>query len=677
MALTQGPSRWTRRIVALLALLGLGTGAGIWLSRPASGPEASAPRPVAGPVLEKALRAVADGDQGSPRDRWDPAYVARALGPDPLLHLAWVREWTLWIPYRGALRGPAGVLMDRQGNSLDRALLLAAMLTSAGHEVRLAHCELSGGKATELLPMLVAARRQAIDGPRTRAREDWRAEVEQVARRYDLDPKGMVHTVGTRMDEVGRMLERLDARTDEQAARLGRAVNTKVTRDAGAKALARGVAALRDHWWVQWLSPQGWEDLDPLGDARGTAPADAAGTVAPEALDSALSHRVVIRLVTERTSSSGRHESRALEHVLRPADILEQPISLQVLPERWQPGLVGHSADPAAAFRSLALEQEEWRAVLTVGSKTVAEALIERTGRTGEQGGGAFGGLGAAIGKAVGPATTNAELSAAWLEYEILVPGEAPTTIRRQLFDLVGPAARAAGRPAALELDDARRLERSLALFRTVDILPLGSAVAPRFVVHLAAEALVAHDEFLRAPAPAEDAGSTLAMEEFGRLVKPLPSPLYTLALVRLPPDQGNEVFLDRPNILSRHQYLEADSARIARLEATDIVANEVGVALDTPRPADARRRQGVRDTNAEAVLHESGERVSWSPKGTPRRATGSRSRPPTTATSSGCRRTCGREWWRTCARGMRSWRRPTPRGSRRPPRRGGGESIR
>jgi hypothetical protein len=48
------------------------------------------------------------------------------------------------------LRGAAGVLMDRMGNSLDRSLLLGDLLRSAGYDVRLAHTSLSIRKAEEL-----------------------------------------------------------------------------------------------------------------------------------------------------------------------------------------------------------------------------------------------------------------------------------------------------------------------------------------------------------------------------------------------------------------------------------------------------------------------------------------------------------------------------------------------
>ena len=55
----------------------------------------------------------------------------------------WVRGSPYWVPYRGSLRGPTGVLMDRLGSSLDRSLLLAELLRTAGHQARLVRAELS------------------------------------------------------------------------------------------------------------------------------------------------------------------------------------------------------------------------------------------------------------------------------------------------------------------------------------------------------------------------------------------------------------------------------------------------------------------------------------------------------------------------------------------------------
>src|SRR5919106_2013735 len=105
-------------------------------------------------MLERSLSVIEEGDRAAARDRWDLDYAADLLGPDPAVHLDWVRSRTVLVPYRGVLRGPVGVLLDRQGNSLDRALLLATLLERSGHEVRLAQGELPEPRARALLPSL-------------------------------------------------------------------------------------------------------------------------------------------------------------------------------------------------------------------------------------------------------------------------------------------------------------------------------------------------------------------------------------------------------------------------------------------------------------------------------------------------------------------------------------------
>src|SRR6185295_829514 len=78
--------------------------------------------------LEKLLGAVEAASRDLPRDTFDPKAVLARVGPDPGKLFVWVRDETSWVPYRGALRGAPGVLMDRLGNGIDRALLLGELL---------------------------------------------------------------------------------------------------------------------------------------------------------------------------------------------------------------------------------------------------------------------------------------------------------------------------------------------------------------------------------------------------------------------------------------------------------------------------------------------------------------------------------------------------------------------
>ena len=89
--------------------------------------------------FSRSMRALEDAVRELPRDTFDLNSIVQQVGRDPATLFEWVRDRTAWAPYSGNLRGTGGVLMDRLGNSLDRSVLLAALLKMAGHEVRLAH----------------------------------------------------------------------------------------------------------------------------------------------------------------------------------------------------------------------------------------------------------------------------------------------------------------------------------------------------------------------------------------------------------------------------------------------------------------------------------------------------------------------------------------------------------
>ncbi|HET7427294.1 MAG TPA: hypothetical protein VFJ50_09650, partial [Gemmatimonadales bacterium] len=590
---------------------------GIWLSVRRSGSEtpgdagrAEAASGVARAVptiavLDSSLRALADGERASSRDRWDPDWVASRLGRDPETILAWVRGETVWIPYHGALRGARGVLQDRQGNGLDRALLLAKLLESSGQTVRLAHADLEAERAMSALPELLR-RRHTPHGKAaaTTGGGAWRPVVRQVAVQYGLDATGVERSLAAGVDSMDRALATLERRVDDQFERLHRLL------PPGAKPAARtrvdsALSALRDHWWVQRLDGGRWIDLDPLAAPTASGAASPASlTLDVRSLPDSMYHGVAVRLVTESWSRGALREGVAFESTLRPSELAGEPIALQVWPTGWPAEILPASGDARAAVRSTALAQREWRAVLMVGHEPRADVVIDVSGETRHAAaGGPMGGLGQGIAGALGGRDTADVFTAAWLEYETRVPGRAPRRERRVLFDLPGPAVRAAGLAARPAFDDAKRVARNLALMRQTEILPLGSVPDPAFVLHLAAEAAEANILLLKARQADTSGQDRDAFADVAERIAAPPSPLYTLAMARFAGDEGGDVFLDRPNVLTRHLWLRPAGGGAVRAEANDIVLNEVGVAVDAGDEVATRLRQGIRDTNGESLF--------------------------------------------------------------------------
>src|SRR5690606_26483940 len=98
-----------------------------WLAAPAWSAEAL-------PTLESQLPEQLDADQlfqrlariGAqyPAEDYTLAALAQSLGNDPEQAFAYVRDRIGYAPYAGMLRGAQGTLSGREGNHLDRALLL-------------------------------------------------------------------------------------------------------------------------------------------------------------------------------------------------------------------------------------------------------------------------------------------------------------------------------------------------------------------------------------------------------------------------------------------------------------------------------------------------------------------------------------------------------------------------
>ncbi|HXF82143.1 MAG TPA: hypothetical protein VNN19_05270 [bacterium] len=189
----------------------------------------------------------------------DPAVLQEQLGRDADVLFEFVRDRIVFQPYRGTLRGARGTISAQAGNAVDRSLLLASLLKSAGHRVRFAQGTMTPRSAAAVLQRVLAAE------PRTHA---------------------------------GPFIDAIVERADSHAVLLGDTIHAAgVAMPAfGEDAWQRAVADMRDHVWVQVNRGGRWIDLDPTpGVEFGKALAPVRGV--REELDPALNY--VVELAVE------------------------------------------------------------------------------------------------------------------------------------------------------------------------------------------------------------------------------------------------------------------------------------------------------------------------------------------------------------------------------------------
>jgi hypothetical protein len=204
-------------------------------------------------------------------------------------------------------------------------------------------------------------------------------------------------------------------------------------------------------------------------------------------------------------------------------------------------------------------------------------------------------------------------VTAEWIEYEIRSPGREPRKVRREVFDLLGPAGRATGAPRTLDLSEAQRLERALALLGQTEVLPLSCLISPEAVGLWTATKLLESRQavlgILRSPS--SESPSSLADRASG--ISPLPGHLFGLALVRHQLGRLRDGgYLASPNVLTYRTFLKTDpQGKLLLCHGFDIVANDMAVSPGVEEdPFRIRLEQGVLDTNAECLLMKACGRV-------------------------------------------------------------------
>lgn len=555
--------------------------------------------------LERAFTELQKADQQIPADSYDPVAVVKAVEGRPDDLFAWVRDNTRWAPYRGALRGPLGVLVDRLGNSLDRSLLLAEFYRHTPVKCRLAHAKLTGDQARSLYQKLRAAPR----------------------------PQGMKFEPADAKTPAAQKLQKLGESLAQSAASDSK---TLLATLAPAKAPLTGetdaINALADHWWLQRADGTQWVDLDPTLPAAKpgdhiVAPAE---TFTLEDLPAELWHTLRIAVIAEQWADGKLTQSPVLARTVRPGTVLGGTIYLTNTPLDWpHTPPTGTSVEAAKGAKTQALTPTEWVPILRLGTETATDAGVRNDGSadprpqmdaTARAGSGAAGAAKSAAGAfdaAFGapppkPAPPAGLFTAEWVEYTLHRPGAPDEVIRREVFDLIGPAARAAGAGSKPSPSDLDRANAALALCGRIDIVALPCQPSPNFVGHLLLSSLIdAKPQIEKAVAAVHSGNGEAEMS-----ASPFPpSPLYGFALLRRavghPPVDW---YIARANVFAFHNFarLTADDQQTF-CQATDLIANDVAVEPGSDAdPVHLRLNQGVFDTVAEgAFLPEGDQRTS------------------------------------------------------------------
>ncbi|HXW75897.1 MAG TPA: hypothetical protein VEJ20_00650 [Candidatus Eremiobacteraceae bacterium] len=507
--------------------------------------------------LDKTLDALQSYDSTAPRDSYDPQAVVDEVGHDPVKLFEWVRDNTALAPYSGSLRGPVGVLLDRVGSSLDRALLLAQLEQLAGVQARLAHAHLSADQARGILaamrpaPQIPATSSSSADVPATSG-----AQTDAAIEAWDSAEKA-------RQDALNSQVTMLTSLVPDSGQEDPSVQNAEM-------------AAIEDHWWVQVENGGTWSDLDPSvpNATPGKTLVKPLATMAAEQVDPGLFHQLDIRVVIETWHDGKYREDVVLQHQIRPSEVIGQPIEVTFAPNGLsQGGDTGNTISEQIEARALAVEQ--WQPVLEVGDQTIQQASFKVSGSSGE-------------------------LTAVWLEFELRSPGMPPSVIRRQVMDIRGPAARAQA-PVAPVISDSTRLERSLALLSDIHVVPMVSDVSPQFVLHESIQGLTANRDLLSRVISAGTNASQSDLKSSIDAITSLQAVLYTLALERggLSPVRADR-FLDRINVLSSYIRPEVEGDRLVSQEMLDIANNEVAVWPGVPDARRVQLEQGIADTFAE-----------------------------------------------------------------------------
>ena len=527
----------------------------------------------------------------------------------------WVRDNTYFVPYQGVLRGDKGVLMDKLGNSLDRSILLYETLIEAGFETRLAHVRLSIEQAEDIIKHKEPFPRDLFSPIESHLTESDRELIDECSAKYGVDKEYLLEAVKRKELDNIQNRDRLKSMVDREFNQISKWIRKLRTKPNSASHNTI-YKSIQDHWWVQYLDESEWKDLDlTLPDANpGDAIAEPSETFQLEELEEDLYFNITFKIVIEQWKDNRLKEHEILSYTFKPMDVLGKRITLHHIPADWpEQWNVFSEEDPESSLREKILEQKNWLPLLQIDEDEITslgfdiygdpqKELKKKKKRT-RSPAGIAGGFQRALsgGGSESDEEKNSFLTAEWIEYEIYAPNQPSKNIRRQLFDLIGSAARLDDEISEPGIDETSEIQRNLVLLGATEILPLCCHLSDQFIQNFANTQFLVNRESLLSLFQVDIQQETQELIEKVSSFKPFPTPMYLLALYRPHPEN----YIDFPNIFTIHSYfVDGQAGSIDAINALDIVENKVAVFADKGENAfQIRLRQGIYDSMAESFF--------------------------------------------------------------------------
>jgi transglutaminase-like putative cysteine protease len=433
--------------------------------------------------------------------------LADRLGSDPAAMFHFVRDEIRYEPYTGVLRGALGTLLCRAGNSLDRSLLLAALLQKAGFKTQIASGQLNAQQAQILVSRLFEPFK-----PVPSAAPSLAELASDVGRAMGVDQAKLLR-LSDEMQKYGqRQNKQLIDYVDHESSYLSNLLSNGGV-DAGViTSNDQLLAEASVHYWVQYQNPSGqWVDLDSaFSDAEpGKANTQVANTFAPDSVPEELYHHLRITLTLRVAQvTDGKDDTTTdtllLDQELRVADQQDKDIVVanfpQPMPDLTKP--MGNLSDVLAVTKG-------YQTVLQVGSQATAGKYFDLDGKISDKLGGpvgdvvtnaggiggAFGGLGGSAGGALGGASQSSttRIVGEWAEYRLTSPGDAGASpaVRNFRRDIVAPSvvqswsASSSDNPQTTPTKVGKDALREC-LFWSAELLPVPGAIAVDYSGYLA-----------------------------------------------------------------------------------------------------------------------------------------------------------------------------------------------